>query len=299
MDDGRPQVTGQDECHDERRPPPPAPRPSADSSLKGVQPAYTERSDIPLDLTSKEWDVNSISAVAAMRMFQDALEMLADATGDVPPTPPISRPTTPSRDSSSRTEEEATIPHIEIGSPVAHPHEAIHHIGSGTEDHIIQHAAIARRFFSKVAPPFSLKEYLTRMHTYCPHSPGVYLAAATYCHRLCVVDYMVPATKRTIHRLALASIRVAAKALEDNKWTQERISKVGGVGLTQLLNLEVSLCFLLDFDLWTDEAKLATGMFLLQQAGKQGIGTRGKLSDFRLRLPLRQRKVLSQAAGSS
>lgn len=264
------------------------PDPNDDSSIKTLEPAFSSRSDKPLSLTSSEWDVHSISALAALRMLTDALEQLADATGDVPPTPPISRPTTPLRDTALRKGSETAIPAITIGSPEAHPNETIRVVGAQVDEHAIQHAAIARRFFSKVAPPFSLRAYLDRLHHWCPHSPGVYLAAASYCHRLCVSDYMVPATKRTVHRLALAAIRIAAKALEDNKWTQERISKVGGIGPAQLLNLEISLCFLLDFDLWVDEARLAKSMYSLQQAGKQGIGTRGKLSEFRLRLPFRR-----------
>ncbi|EME79666.1 uncharacterized protein MYCFIDRAFT_23319, partial [Pseudocercospora fijiensis CIRAD86] len=117
-------------------------------------------------------------------------------------------------------------------------------------DITLQHAAIARRFFSKVAPPFTLHDYLTRFHHWCPHSSGVYLGAVAYIHQLCVSDLMVPATSRTIHRLALAAIRVSAKALEDNKWAQERIAKVGGLSNNQLMNLEVTLCFLLDFELF-------------------------------------------------
>jgi hypothetical protein len=164
-------------------------------------------------------------------------------------------------------------------------------IGAGAEDITLQHAAIGRRFFSKVAPSFSVSDYLMRIHHYCPHSPGVYLAAASYCHRLCVAELMVPATSRTVHRLALASIRVSAKALEDNKWAQDRMAKVGGVTRIQLMNLEVALCFLLDFDLWVDDRVLATRMFLLQQAASQGMGARGSLGDsFKLKLPLRNKR---------
>jgi hypothetical protein len=154
----------------------------------------------------------------------------------------------------------------------------------------VQHAAIARRFFSKVAPPFSLNDYLTRFHHFCPHSAGVYLAAAAYIYQLCVSDLMVPATDRTMHRLSLAAIRVAAKALEDNKWAQERIAKVGGVSSQQLMNLEVTLCFLLDFELYVDEKIMARRMFMLQEAARQGHGARGRLSEqFKLRLPMRKK----------
>ena len=109
---------------------------------------------------------------------------------------------------------------------------------------------------------------------------------------------MVPATSRTVHRLALASVRVSAKALEDNKWTQDRMAKVGGVSNNQLKNLEVALCFLLDFDLWVDDRVLARRMFLLQQAAREGKGARGKLGDsFKLKLPLRKKMAMAIATG--
>ena len=281
------------------RTPPPPPSPSADTTAASIDPTYSEKSDKPLRLSNEEWDITSISALAALQMFIEALERLAETTGDVPPTPPVSKPTTPSREEDDPLRRTSTgsmpYPPITIGSPEAHPREPITVVGGDAEDVTLQHAAIARRFFSKVAPPFSLSEYLIRLHRWCPHSPGVYLAAATYCHRLCVSDLMVPATSRTIHRLALASIRVSAKALEDNKWTQDRMSKVGGVGRIQLMNLEVTLCFLLDFDLWVDEKVLAKRMFLLQVAARNGVGAQGKLGDeFKLKLPLRHRMVIAR-----
>lgn len=278
------------------RTPPPPPEPSADATPQSIDASFSERSDEPLRLESEQWDITSISALGALHMLVAALQDLADAMGDVPPTPPVSRPTTPKKGSDGENQlrrmssPEASCS-MTIGSPEAHPHEPITvHYGSGAEDTTLQRVAIARRFFSKVAPPFSVSEYLLRLHHWCPHSPGVYLTAAVYCHRLCVAELMVPATHRTIHRLSLAAIRVAAKATEDNKWAQDRIAKVGGVSRTQLLNLEVTLCFLMDFDLGVDATMLATRMFLLQQAARQGLSARGKPSgDFMLKLPLRKR----------
>lgn len=303
MEDGISQTTAVVDTAQAGSPPPP-PDPNLDDARAAVplDPTPAIKSDVALYLESETWDINSVSALGALRMLVAALEQLADVTGDVPPTPPVSRPTTPQklqRDIVARrlssTPKMATgtadLPPLHIGSPEAHPHEPITiEIGQHAEDIAYQHAAIARRFFSKTAPPFSLGDYLNRFHHYCPHSPGVYLTAAAYVHILCVSDLMVPATNRTIHRLSLGAIRVAAKALEDNKWAQERIAKVGGISNTQLLNLEVTLCFLLDFELFVDEKIMARRMFLLQQAARQGIGTRGQLSDqFKLKLPLRKK----------
>jgi len=278
---------------DAARTPPPPPEPRAtDATIQSVDPSFNGRSDEPLDLHGEQWDITTVSALGALRMLIGALQTLADAMGDVPPTPPVSRPTTPKhdeeRDNPQRTPSPETSMHV--GSPEAHPHEPItvQH-GVNAEDPTFQRIAIARRFFSKVAPPFTLSEYLLRMHHWCPHSPGVYMTAAVYCHRLCVADFMVPATSRTIHRLSLAAIRIAAKATEDNKWAQDRVAKVGGVSRTQLMNLEVTLCFLLNFELGVDAKVLAQKMFWLQQAGKQVSGARRASSDFRLRLPYRRR----------
>ncbi|KAK5118523.1 hypothetical protein LTR62_003038 [Meristemomyces frigidus] len=275
--------------------PPPPPEPSAEETTSTRAHTPNEQSDEALQLEHERWDITSISGLAALRMLAHALQVLADAMGDVPPTPPVSRPVTPVADDTKlrRTSSPETSCSMIIGSPEAHPHEPITvTVGADAENTTVQRIAIARRFFSKTAPPFTLIDYLLRLHNFCPHSSGVYLTTAVYCHRLCVADILVPATSRTIHRLALAAIRIAAKAVEDNKWTQERYAKVGGVSRVQLMNLEVSLCFLLDFELGVDREMLAQKMFLLQEAGRQGLSTRTRLSDdFRLKLPARIRKM--------
>ncbi|KAF2774420.1 cyclin-domain-containing protein [Teratosphaeria nubilosa] len=283
--------------------PPPPPEPSyADPAGKlGVATTNVEGSDEAPRLENEDWDINSVSALGALRMLIAALEALADAIGDVPPTPPVSRPGTPKKlaaEARRRSSPDAGDCGMRIGSPEAHPHEplTIEH-GAGAEHPEVQRNAIARRFFSKTAPPFSVAEYLKRLHHYCPHSSAVYLTAATYIHRLCVVDGLVPATNRTIHRLVLSAIRIASKGLEDHKWAQERFAGVGGVSRTQLMNLEIALCFLLDFELGVHDYDLARRMYLLQQAGRQGAGTRNRLSgNFKLKVPLGKKTNVVEAA---
>lgn len=262
-------------------------------------------------LHDANWDIYSVSALSAVRMLIDALQSLSNITGDIPPTPPVSRPTTPKSNNainenlppgaqpgpspaspvspvSPHTTCSQGFPNVPIGSPEAHHNEpmpSIDDVGANAEAIIVQHAAISRRFYLKAVPPFSISDYLLRLHQYCPHSPGVYLAASAYVHRLSVEETLVPATPKTVHRLALAAIRVASKAFEDNKWSQDRVSKVGGVSRKELKNLEVNLCFLLGFDLFIREEELRRRMFLLQQAARQGMSLRRKLSDgFSLRL---------------
>lgn len=229
--------------------PPPPPNPNANQPT--VNPHSDSLSDEPAILDSPAWDITTLSALGALRTLQVALETLTEAAADVPPTPPISRPATPVHNKPANEN---------VPPPT--------YIGADADPHHVQHAAIARRFFSKHPPPFSISAYLARQHTYCPHSPGVYLTAAHYIHRLCIVEGVLPATNRTVHRLSLAATRIAAKALEDNKWSQQRVAQVGGVSPTQLLNLEVALCFLLDFELGVDADGLAKSMYGLQSAGR-------------------------------
>ncbi|GAB7354291.1 hypothetical protein MBLNU459_g4813t1 [Dothideomycetes sp. NU459] len=296
--------------------PPPAPNPSLDSSLRphDVVDASQPKTDDALVLRDERWDIFSVSALSAMKMLAQTVQALANITGDIPPTPPVSRPATP-RAPTSHPDGTVTppteahvhssispgspslasshcLPTIPIGSPEAQRDEPIPsvEVGANAEALALQHAAIARRFFLKSAPPFTITEYLARIHRYCPHSPGVYLAAASYIHRLCVSDTLVPATSRTIHRLSLAAIRIASKTFEDNKWAQERIAKVGGVSQRELQSMEVNLCFLLDFELFVRAEELGRRMYELQQTALQGIALRKRLSDgFRMKMPHRHR----------
>ena len=95
-----------------------------------------------------------------------------------------------------------------------------------------------------------------RMHKYCPMSTAVYLATSCYISRLVVRDHILPVTPRNVHRLILAGLRVAMKALEDLSWPHGRFSKVGGVSESELGRLEITFCFLMDFTLKVDEQML-------------------------------------------
>lgn len=146
---------------------------------------------------------------------------------------------------------------------------------------------IARRFFSKKPPPVSIDEYLLRLHRYCPMSVGVYLAAAVYIHKLAIEEKAVPVTARTVHRLLLATLRVAMKALEDLSYPHKRFAGVGGVSEKELAKLEISLCYLLDFGLRVTNDVLQARSWALLQMSQAGSKLGG---DFRLSLPLRIRR---------
>jgi len=78
-------------------------------------------------------------------------------------------------------------------------------------------------------------------------------------------DLSVPVTNRTVHRLLLASLRVAMKALEDLSYPHQRFAGVGGVSERELAKLEISLCYLMDFELKVTNELLLEKIKSLQQ----------------------------------
>ncbi|KAF2455162.1 cyclin-domain-containing protein [Lineolata rhizophorae] len=121
-------------------------------------------------------------------------------------------------------------------------------------------------------------------------STAVYLAAGCYMHRLAVEERVVPVTARTVHRLVLACLRVAMKALEDLRYPQARFAGVGGVREKELRVLEISLCYLTDFELQVSEEMLGRKTRALWQAAQHAAAWRARVPDeLNLKLPVRRK----------
>lgn len=261
---------------------PQLPRPPSPSADRGIVPAIeSSLADSGTLPNADDIDIFTLTSVAALRMLCSTVETLVRITGDIPPTPPISHPSTPNlgliqaekenvarytkdhkRRQSGSAENTGDVDGVParaktpIGSPEAGPSEPLHVIGSNTEPLNIQHVTITRKFYSKKPPTISLEEYLMRLHCYCPMSTAVYLATSLYIFKLAVVERIIPVTSRNVHRLVLAGLRVAMKALEDFSYPHRRFAKVGGVSETELGRLEVSFCFLTNFELRVDREGL-------------------------------------------
>ncbi|CAO2652833.1 Nn.00g022440.m01.CDS01 [Neocucurbitaria sp. VM-36] len=293
--------------------PPSAPNPAGDA---GVLPEFGSLSlqDAPSPPPNDEdLDVLSMSRETAMKLIVRSVVAIANAAGDVPATPPLSRPGTPggkenhllrshrrtaSRPATPIPVEKENHPPTELAPPEAGHDEpvTIHDIGAGAQPEAVQRANMARKFFSKSVPKVGVEEYMNRIQKYCPLSTAVWLAAGSYMLRLCVIDRSVPLTYRTMHRLVLACALVAMKALEDHRWPQKRFAAVGGVDEASLSRLELCVEFLLSFDvqIFTPE-KLKDLTVQLQKAGQAATMTCKLPSSFNLKLSnqkLRQGQVV-------
>lgn len=125
-----------------------------------------------------------------------------------------------------------------------------------------------------------------RIHRFCPLSTAVYLAASYYLHRLSITDRIIPLTRLNAHRLVLSALRIAAKTLEDLSYPHSRFAKVGGLSDLDLSRLEVSFCFLMDFELKVDRAMLENHVEILRNSveaqvmlGKDGLVVARRHSD--------------------
>jgi hypothetical protein len=266
--------------------PPKTPDPSADAGLSVATPNL-EIDDIQSSPTS--FDIFTLPPVTALKLLCAGIEALVRITGDIPPTPPPSHPTptnmrgmqeekenivrshsytnlslhhrprTPSNSSGGSVEEidGVTLRKTPLGCPEIVPKKPYLVIGANAEPVNLQHSAITRKFYSKQPPPISLEDYLMRIHRFCPMSTAVYLSTSVYIHRLAVEERAIPVTRRNSHRLLLAGLRVAMKALEDQSYPHRRFSKVGGVSERELARLEISFCFLTNFDLRTTKEILS------------------------------------------
>lgn len=208
-------------------------------------------------------DVFQISPLEALNTVTAHLAELAHLTGDVPATPQTPRPYTPTDGTESAKEKQNISVELHCAGDKDVPEAA--RAGSA------QHHVLAKRFYSKKAPPISLEQYLQRLHKYCPMSTAVYLAASTYITRMVDVEKSLVVTPRNVHRLVLAGLRVAMKALEDLSYPHSRFARVGGVTERELTRLEITFCFLTDFGLRVDSQALMRQLTLLRSVPQTHI----------------------------
>jgi hypothetical protein len=167
--------------------------------------------------------------------------------------------------------------HGGIGSPLSPPAPREPYIihGENAQPLNTQHAAMTRRFYSKKPPPISITAYLARVHQYCPMSPAVYLATSLYIQRLAVKERAIAVTRRNVHRLLLAGLRVAMKALEDTSYSMSKMAKVGGVSEVELARLEINFCFLTGFELVCGPVELQEQWDNLRSGAAKWAGLNG------------------------
>ena len=255
-----------------------------DDDKEDEESSLRDQKDAPIDIFQ-------LGPETALKLMCDSLETIVAQTGDIPPAPAPVLVRLPSQPSSSPSNQKSIIqpekenkpnpnpipnpirPSPLPSSPPPPPPPTTSIIMA---DQTTQDRTITRRFYSKTSPGISIKDYTLRIHRYCPLSTAVILATSLYIHRLVLVERVLCLTPRNVHRLILAGLRVAMKALEDLTYTHTRFAKVGGVCPAELGRLEIGFCFVVGFELKVDEDALrAHARFLMRRVEEKGEGGGG------------------------
>jgi Cyclin len=210
---------------------------------------------------SSHLEVVNIPPLTALKLLCDRLNNIVKITGDIPSRSPVislseqgdNRVLVGNGTAPRETSEIQSFQERDRADDVTAP---------GT----LQHNALAKRFYSKKTPPIVLEEYMQRLHRYCPMSTAVYLATSVYITRMAIIEKTIMVTPRNVHRLVLAGLRVAMKALEDLSYPHTRFARVGGVSESELTRLEIAFCFLTNFDLRVNSQVLGREVESLQQS---------------------------------
>ena len=109
-----------------------------------------------------------------------------------------------------------------------------------------------KSFVSKNIPTISIKDYLERLSKYSKINSSTILLILIYIDRLCNI-YKFKLSYFNIHKLILASMLIAVKYNEDDRYSIKFYAKLGGITKTELCSLEYNFISLLNFNLFVSE----------------------------------------------
>lgn len=103
-------------------------------------------------------------------------------------------------------------------------------------------------FYGKTVPSITVSNYCERLRKYFNCSNSVYPIALIYMDRYSNVSN-IEINQLTIHRLLLTSMVIAVKYCDDNIFSNEFYSNVGGIELKELNSLENNMVNSMQWDL--------------------------------------------------
>mmetsp|Transcript_40259 Transcript_40259/g.96468 ORF Transcript_40259/g.96468 Transcript_40259/m.96468 type:complete len:199 (-) Transcript_40259:677-1273(-) len=112
-------------------------------------------------------------------------------------------------------------------------------------------------FDSDPIPDISMPDYLMRLGEYCPFSEVSFVLALIYIDRRGKLT-SCPMTTRSMHRLYMTCLLVAAKFWEDHGCPNGFYAQVAGVSLSELNSLEAELLRDLQWNLVVSEQQYNT-----------------------------------------
>ena len=108
---------------------------------------------------------------------------------------------------------------------------------------------IIRSFTNKFIPSISIKDYILRLAKHSKVNESKIIIVLIYIDRICNINHL-NLTYYNIHKLILASFILAIKYNEENYYSMAFYSKIGGISLSELNNLEFECLILIRYNLF-------------------------------------------------
>ena len=105
-------------------------------------------------------------------------------------------------------------------------------------------------FDSQRTPSIRLKDYLKRIKTYSIASTEAFILALIYIDRYTTSNDNLCVTPQNIHKLVITSIQSAAKFVDDFRYNNADMARIGGMSCQELNKLEQEFLTGIDFDLY-------------------------------------------------
>ena len=109
-----------------------------------------------------------------------------------------------------------------------------------------------KSFINKNIPSISVKDYILRLVKHSKINESTIIILLIYIDRICKINNFF-LTYYNIHKLILAAFIIAIKYNEDNYYSMQIYSKIGGVTIAELNNLEFEFLKLIKFNLFIPE----------------------------------------------
>ena len=107
-------------------------------------------------------------------------------------------------------------------------------------------------FSSKSPPKVTLQYFLGRIKKYSQIEKSTLIIILIYADRMCITSGII-LNPHNIHRIILGCLLLAIKYNEDIYFTNEQYSKIGGVSLKEINDLESYSIQFLDYNLYVSE----------------------------------------------
>ena len=113
---------------------------------------------------------------------------------------------------------------------------------------------LLKSFTNKNIPSISIKDYLLRLSKHSKINESTIILILIYIDRICNMNHFI-LTYYNIHKMILAAFILAIKYNEDCYYSMNYYSKIGGISLSELNNLESEYLILIGYNLFI-QAKL-------------------------------------------